>query len=447
MKVLRKILHQLSRLAIVWVVLMNLFKKIYYALSPYVNADERRVARFFARVREGDDEHSVKDALLDIVQQNVAAVNLWGEYRYKGYKYLTKSTRRKMYENLESIKRDFYDYIENNPVSVSQVVSVAESLKGNSAKARSEPEKLVFLFNIMSYLNPRRGLYSYRKASSFGRLLRDPSKEVLEGDCNQIVTLYIYLYSTKFNVKDLQLLMAPNHVALYFKGVGIETTSATFREDDLGEVTLVPVQEIVSTNLLDTTDSYFQKNSIPAETYLQAARLAYVISSERDIVRQNLKVAYSNAVKELIQVNRYDVAMKYAKQDGSSDLLWHVAQTGARYFAGIHQYSKAHSFASYAKGKTALTKAISHDEGAYLYNNGKYHEAIKAFRRASEEDMIKSCYEALYVKEQKLLENVKTIDELKANSAVLHRMQDYARKSGNLKLINHTAELMGQLTK
>ena len=60
------------------------------------------------------------------------------------------------------------------------------------------------------------------ESSTFGKLLRNPNRESLIGDCNQIVTLYIALFALKFDVQLLQLKTYPGHVALHFDGIDVE---------------------------------------------------------------------------------------------------------------------------------------------------------------------------------------------------------------------------------
>jgi hypothetical protein len=277
-------------------------------------------------------------------------------------------------------------------------------------------------------------------------LLQDPGKQALEGDCNQIVTLYIYLYATRFDVSDLKLVIYPKHVALQFQGLEIEATNGQFSRGQPEESRIAPVHEIVSINLLDTTDSYFQTHKVPAETFLHAARLAFLTSSEREIVRNNLKAAYTNAVKELLEHNRFQSALSYAQQSTSKQLVETVGHNGALYYMQRHEYAKARHFAAFTENSSQLTKTISHNEGVHCLQSKKYHEALQAFRRAGEEDMVKRCYEGLYMREQNALSQVKTVAELKNHSATLARMKEYASKSGNARLSEHVSKLYKQLT-
>ncbi|MCA9340158.1 MAG: hypothetical protein KDA17_04560, partial [Candidatus Saccharibacteria bacterium] len=139
------------------------------------------------------------------MQDNIAVINLWTEYRYKGYVYLKKSERKRLYKNLESIAKDFEAFKTTHRADDEQTRKKIADI----SIAQPEITRVVLLATIMEYLSPRRGVYQYRASSSFGRLLRDPATETLIGDCNQIVTLYIYLYSRYFAVSDLKLRLLP----------------------------------------------------------------------------------------------------------------------------------------------------------------------------------------------------------------------------------------------
>ncbi|MGE5312754.1 MAG: hypothetical protein ACM3MA_01955 [Acidobacteriota bacterium] len=424
---------------------MSFLLKLPYMFRSYVNRDEKHVAKFFQRVHEKDSEYAVRDGLVRLVQQNAAALNLWAEYRYKGYKYLSKPARRRMYENLARIQELFEQHCAAHPLAPEAVAQHVGQVRTDTGLALQEPDKLVFLAQIMDFLRPAHGRYVYRASSSFGRLLQSPDDTTLEGDCNQIVTLYIYLYSTRYDVSELRLVSLPGHVALHFRGVDVEATNASFTFHDKPERRVVPVQEIVSINLLDTSDSYFKQHKIPAETFLQAARLAYMISSERELVRKNLKAAYNNAVKELLEHKKFKTALVYARQAEDGALVELVGHNGAVYFMKKNQFASARSYAAHTRRSAELNKTISHNEGVFYYKAGKFHEAVRAFQRNNDHTMVQRCYEGLFFREQKLIAGAKTVDQLQSHRATIYRMRDYAQKSGNFKLISHVNELIRHL--
>ena len=70
-----------------------------------------------------------------------------------------------------------------------------------------------------------------------------------------------------------------------------------------------------------------------------------------------------------------------------------------------------------------------------------YVEFMRIFKNINESDMVKKCYEGLFVLEQKNLGKIQTTDDMKQNRSTIHRLQDYAKKSGNQKLIDHALKL------
>ena len=128
---------------------------------------------------------------------------------------------------------------------------------------------------------------AYRSSSSFEKVLRNPEEEVLEGDCNQLVTLYVYLYSLRFPITDLQLKIIPGHVCLHFEGKDLETTKGTWtlykKFDRIAEI-----PELISLNLLDIPDEAESREKISPITRLHISRLAYTLSGERSTTKLRL---------------------------------------------------------------------------------------------------------------------------------------------------------------
>ena len=75
---------------------MNFLKKTYYFFSDYTGPDERRVAKFFSKIREDQEIEEIKPQLLELIQSDVIAINLWSEYKYRQYKYLKKNERKRL---------------------------------------------------------------------------------------------------------------------------------------------------------------------------------------------------------------------------------------------------------------------------------------------------------------------------------------------------------------
>lgn len=418
---------------------MSTLKTLRFALTPYTDAHERRVGKFFDGLREHSSRIEVRHQLMKLLQSNIALINLWTEYRYKGYVYLKKSERKKLYRNLVLIAEDFEAYRSAHETNAQQLQThVAEVAEG----ARPEISRLSLLAAMMSYLSPGGGRYEYRASSSFGRLLRNPTLETLVGDCNQIVTLYIYLYSRYHDVGELKIRLLPEHVALHFQGVDIEATTGRFANyRDKKGASLQPIEEIVSVNLLDISDEHFAKHTVPAKEFLQASRFAYILSHDREIVTRNLEAAYIKLVNTALGRNDYGSALTMAKQSRDVQLLSVVGHNGALYYMKQHEFAKSRQFAEHALKRADLLRDSYQAEGVYLYEKQQYHAAIKAFERHGDRQLVARCYEALFFEEQRKLSGATTVDQLQAHKSTIRRMSDYAKKSGNKQLIEHASSL------
>lgn len=420
---------------------MNLIRRIYYFFAPYTGTQERAVNLFFNGITEHSDSYKTRSRLYELIQRDIATINLWTEYKYKGYKYLRKSQRKKLYANLAVIADDFETFRSANSPAADTVIHRIHSL---NPKASINQDRAALLQAIMHYFAPTRGRYEYRASSSFGKLLRDPAKDVLIGDCNQIVTLYIYLYSRYFDVRDLKIRLLPEHVALHYEGIDIEATNGTFKNyDGENDSHIMPIEEIVSVNLLDTTDSYVATHEVDAESLLQASRFAFILSHERSIVTQNLDAAYGRLINTLMKRHNYSQALKVAKVSKNAELLAVVGHNGAVHSMSQHNYAAARTFARYSLQKDELIRSSYHNEGIYRYKAHRYHDAIKAFQHYGDQSLVRQCYEALYFVEQDKLPKNLTTDSIKKQSSTIKRMHGYAKKSGNKRLIK-TANAMNK---
>jgi len=420
---------------------MNFLKKTYYFFSDYTGPDEREVAKFFSKIHENQSYEDVRPLLVKLIQKNIIAINLWTEFKYRQYKYLKKSERKLLYENIHALRADFEKYYISSKHLPEMILNEIKAFGVNTDKLSDKTQKLIYLKSIMDYLSPRAGRYSYRESSTFGALLKDPTKEKLVGDCNQIVTLYIYLYSLKYDVLDLQIKTYPGHVALHFYGIDIEATNGQFANYKKEEQMILPIEEIVSLNMLDVTDNYYKTHEVSAVALLEASRVAYVLSSQREIVEKNLITAYNNAVVEMLNSSSYKKALEFARASGDQKLIATAGHNGAIYYMKENNFKRALEFAEYSKDSDKLKHAIHQNEGAYYFNKGNYNYAIIAFENAGDSDAVKTCYGALFNDEQKKLGSIKTTEDLKANKKIIHNMDSYAKKSGNQSLINYVSDL------
>jgi len=422
---------------------MGFLNRAYYFFAPYTDAHERAVETFFKGLREHSNRAHTQARLGSLVQRNIAIINLWTEYRYKGYRYLRKNKRAQLYANLQLIAEDFDRFYKQHAQAPEAVLAAVREI---APYATVDPARAILLHAIMAYFSPARGLYEYRDSSSFGRLLCNPAHEKLVGDCNQIVTLYIYLYSRYYDARNLQVRTLPGHVALHYSGIDIEATNGTYAnyQETQGNK-LLPIEEIVSINLLDTTDSYLATHEIAPEVFLQASRFAFVLSHDRQIVTKNLEAAYNNLAVTLMQRNNYKRALDFAGTSGNKTLLSTVGHNGALYEIQHNNYASARRFAAVADDRDNLVRITWQSEGIYHYQARRYHDAIRAFDHVGDQTHVHQCYEALFFEEQDKLGSNVTSESLKQQRKTVNRMRLYAKKSGNTELIEHVSSLMKHL--
>lgn len=330
--------------------------------------------------------------LLGLMQENLLVFNVWLEKRFKNYHYLSKAHRREMYSNAEIIAADFEKFAASHAVT-EQMLKSKLSIHGLSFDPADLP-KLKYFAAIMAYFDPH-GRFKYQEGTSFGRLLINPLKEKMIGDCNQIVTLYAYLYSKKFLIRDLQIKLPTGHVCLHFKGIDIEATSGAFKNYKEYEY-IAPITELISTNLLDINDPREATSTIDAETFVKSAQLAYTISSRREIVEKNLQVAYRNLGVEAMRQKDFDKAEFYLGKCTDKRALEAARHNAAVYYLNRKNFSKAHYYADKMRDNEKLKRAIYAGEYNVLVEKVKYVKTMEDARKH------RSTYEQMVVLARKM---------------------------------------------
>lgn len=325
--------------------MLKFLKAIIGFFSIYTDPFEKKVDRFFKKLSAGSTPERTKEKLLALMQEDIVRLNLFLERKFKGYKKTKKSYRKKLYQNAELLKEDFLKYYQNNHEHFKQFIKT---------KGVFVDESFIYLSGIMHYLKPGKH-FEYREGSAFEKLLRDPKKTTLIGDCNQIVTLYIYLYSLKYPITDFKIKLIPGHVCLHFKGMDVEATSGRFHHYKKFAY-LSGVEEIIPTNILDISDKEEGKYKVSLENILKASEVAYILSSHREIVEQNLKVAYHNLTMSLIKQKRFSKAEEIAKKSGSESLKKAVLQS--RLHALSLQIKKCKTVADFREKKSILKQML-----------------------------------------------------------------------------------------
>lgn len=379
--------------------------------SSYVSSFERKVDKFFQGVKSTDSIVDVREKLLELMKGNLIVVNIWLEKKFKGYTYLTKKVRRKMYEDTLEIKKKLEQEVSENLVSVDDMIKELKLAGHDFIDVYAD--KLRYLYQIMNFLRPGK-YYHYIKTASFGKLLRNPNLEKMEGDCNQIVTLYIYLFSLKFPLSDLQIKLLPEHVCLHFKGIDIEATNGEFAhyKDDCE---VLPVTEIISTNLLDLADFREDLQVISDRVMVKSAQLAYSISSHKELVAKNLEIAYRNLGIGAMKANDFSTAIFYLEKVSDKTLIRDAYHNAAIYYLEINDFNKARYYAQ-QNGNQELLKSVNHGDYARQFNQL-----------------------------QEKVSGVKTLQQAKLHKYDYQKMLDLAVKMGDAALQKSLRDTLGKI--
>ena len=353
---------------------------------------------------------------------------------------MRKGIRRKMYENVEMLNKDFDQYAAKNAVSTANLKAQIESLGFDFPTQYTG--NLEYLALIMNYMRPGTH-YTYEAGANFGKLLKNPQQEKLIGDCNQIVTFYSYLYSRKFPISDLEIKLLPKHVCLHFKGIDIEATNGTFQKYEESEETL-PITELMATNLLDTTDAEEETVSIDPRTIVKRAQFAYKISSKKDLVKRNLDIAYRNVGITLLNRKEFKSAIFFFEKLGDQELLKTSYRNAAIHYMNLKDY-KAASFYAHRSGDTEIEKQITYNQAVAYYNKKNYAKALQIFRQVGDERMEKACYQGQYNQLARKIATVKTVADARKYRSTYQKMVELAHKMGDEQAANSVKDILSKM--
>lgn len=420
--------------------------------SPYANKFEKKIDQFIGKLSSSSSSIAIAQKITEFIQADVVSLNLWLERRYKAYIYLHKSQRQELYVNTQKMLQDFYRVSQSNPQSprspdpkiLNQIFQEIKAVGGEVHQMKGYERELQHLYLIMRYFSPAAQRFVYRESSNFGSLLHDPTKNQLIGDCNQIVTLYIHFFAQYFPVKDLNIKTYPGHVCLHFRGVDIEATNGEFAVYQESQQKVLPISEIISVNLLDTTDSSVKKGQVSPKAFLEAAKLAHLLSSEKSIVAANLKAAYHNLAFNFLKENKPDLALDYAKQSQNQELIKKVAHNSVVFFLERNNFAKAQSIVHHTQNPK-LQQEIIRSEGIYYFNKQDYQSALSRFQKVNDQELIKKCFAGLYFQLQKKIQACQTVEQLKSQRSTIYKLKEYAQKAQDPELINHANDLISQI--
>jgi len=372
--------------------LKEVLRKIILFFSIYVSPLEKEIDVFFESIEHIDDKNGIESKLLAFLKRDIVVFNVWLEKKYKGYKYLTNNQRYEMYQNARRLKYLFLDFYNSNKTVESMTISMKLDLINKFFKQKIK--------------------YVYRESSDFGRLLKNPRTEELVGDCNQIVTLYIYLFSFVGDISELKLKIFDNHVCLNIGDFDVECTSFMFTKHDNTNFKILSVSEIVSINLLDVFDQSKNRAEILPQRMFEQAKISYLLSNNiSDIVGANFKKAHQNLILDYIKRENFDNALILANSLNDYEIQKHVIRS----------------------------------QGIYYYRKQNYSKACLLFQKIEDNEGVQRCYEAIYNEELKKIKGIKYAKDLIKKKDIINKLDEIASKSKSDKLKRHIRALKSSI--
>ncbi|OGJ52379.1 hypothetical protein A2335_03610 [Candidatus Peregrinibacteria bacterium RIFOXYB2_FULL_32_7] len=418
----------------------SILKFLLALILPYAHPFEKKVEKFLRKLKPDSFNDVVQKQLLELMQENLAILNLYLEWKSRQYKYLKKRKRRKRYEDLEKLKTDF---LQNVDLSANYTQEIINELKiKNLSYPVNKEKELNYLWQIMKYLEPGKK-FTYQESTSFGHLLQNPLEAKLIGDCNQIVTLYAYFYSLKFPLSDLKIKILPEHVCLHFEDLDIEATNGHFAKYTENEQILT-ITEIISTNLLDVSDQREKQEQISPKVMLKSAQLAYKISSNKDLVSKNLNIAYRNLAISEMNANNFEEAIYFVKQCNDRELLLKAYYNATVYYLNNKNFKKAH-FYSRLHGDQELQTKVTLYEGHFYYEKNNLKDALQIFRKLGKHEMIKACLQKQYFDLYQKIKNVKTIKEAKSYKSIYQKLLSLGQEMQDQEKEKWVRDILGKI--
>jgi hypothetical protein len=424
--------------------------------SQYADRMEKRIDSVLWGISYANIFETQKK-MLALMQENLVIVSLWLEAKFKGYKYLRKGVRKKMYRNSEKIARAFLEFALNTQIDFSKITASLQNVGVSVPETTDDKEKLRYIAAIMLFLSPQ-GRYEYLEGASFGKLLSDPDRgKKMIGDCNQIVTFYAFLYAQKYDIRDLQIKLLEEHVCLHFKGIDIEATAGNFANYKQ-YLHLLPVVDLIPTNLLDVSDFRDKQIKVDPHHLLKAAHLAKNLSSKSEIVDANLKIAYHNVAVDALNANDFESAKFFAEKANAAgtavamgapdpeigQLLETIFHNAIVYYVKARDFTKARYYLGQSRDDD-MRKYVEESEAYHYFDHGSLSRAREIFERTGNRKMVKACYAKEYNAVQSRVAGLTQISVMKTHRYDYEKMLDLARKMEDDALVRNLQDVLRQL--
>lgn len=251
-------------------IVISFLKEIIGIFSIYAHPAEKQFDRLLTGLYQTAKPRRVRKKLLKLMQKNTVALQLWCERRYKGYCHLSKKNRKTYLKAADQLAREFelylYQYYPLKPSAVQVLQAISRFLHKNKR-------------------------FHYKAGACFSCLFDDPSLKSIKGDCNQMCTLYLFLYSHYFPIQTIRIKTFPGHVCLHFQGFDIETTTGQIRKYKKTGQEVKPIEDLVAINLIDISDIALRQERVLDHVQLEAHLLHFILGTQMELAQHNLSVS------------------------------------------------------------------------------------------------------------------------------------------------------------
>ena len=356
---------------------MKILEFILFLFSRYIDFKERKLAKQILSIGLKSKSRSI-DFSHRLIAKNHLALCLEAEFLFKGYSILNKNNRKSAFLNIEKINQDFLKFYGKN-----------KDLKFNE----NSSAEFNFLFIISKYLSPNQK-FEYKEGASIYKTLMFSNEIKYQADCNQLVNLYIHLFSLKYDISKLQIKLLKDHVCLHFEGFDFETTNAQITKYD-DYISISDVSEIISVNILDISDNDLKTSSVHVKDFYAGCLIARNLSSNKKITDHNIKVAYQKMAKHYEDIKDFKKAEFFIKQLKEKSQLLNFYKRYSQYLLSKNLYKKSIRIAKRTKDKQLL-KYIYSTYVQFLINKNKFELAFKFSKKSKQEDLIQFAASKLY---------------------------------------------------
>jgi hypothetical protein len=329
--------------------MIEMLNKIYWFFSPFVSPEEKRIYKIL-------HSQNPQVEIRSLMQSNIFKLCVYLEYFSKGYKRLNKNNRKQLYRSVDFLRVEFLKFLKESQYD--------------------RTNKLRFFELLKDFLHSSKR-YEYQESTFLGGM-QNPHK--LVGDCNQIVTLYVYLWSLIFDVSELKIKLPSNHIVLSYKNTDIEATNGSITKN-YSKLPSLDIIELITVNLLDVNDFREKVSQVKPRDTLKISELAFAISSNSEIVRKNLKIAQDNLALLYLKKNNFKEAIALFKLSSNEKMIENACSMAVEFFVAKKKFRKA---LKYASKNSKLIKFVRSNWVVKLVEKFKFKKAMKVSKGNSE---------------------------------------------------------------